>query len=380
MSTVTFDEIKEPYQAVAAIIAQEQYLAAVQDKVTTMAGLCDAKTAALLVNNDLGVNEVESTFEPVKISELNSGDVAAIVATVINISPVREFNRNDGSQGKVANIAVGDESGTISLSIWDDMTDLFVNGTFKVDSTIEVTGNVQEGPTGLSINVGKNDAIRHSDEVVSAVLPIIPIDQIKDKSYNIFVEGKVLSIGEIRTFNKRDGDIGKVGNFTIGDDTGKIVVTVWNEKTAFLDSLDIDETLLLKNVNAKFNDYSKKVELQFGDSSIMETSQNSVNYAESFTAIDKLEVGSLCSIKGNVIDIGPIREITKDGGLSDVVGNIQVKDETGQVRVVLWGNNTELMKTMSLTTPISIIDAFPKMGYDQNVELSLTKNSSISLA
>jgi replication factor A1 len=377
--SVTLDEIKEPYQAVSSIIAEEQYLAAVQDKVETMAGLCDAKTAALLVNNDLGVNEAESTFEPVKISELNSGDVAAIVATIINIGPVREFNRTDGSQGKVTNIAVGDETGTISLSIWDDMTDMFVNGTFKVDSTIEVTGNVQEGPTGLSINVGKNDSIRHSDEVVSATLPIIPIEKIKDKSYNIFVEGKVLNIGQIRTFNKNDGSEGKVGNFTIGDDTGKIVVTVWNEKTEFLDTLDIDENLLLKNVNAKYNDYSKKVELQFGDSSIMETSQKDINYTESFTAIDQLEVGSMCSVKGNVIDIGPIREITKDDGLSDVVGNIQVKDDSGEVRVVLWGSNTELMKTMSLTTPISIIDAFVKMGYDQTVELSLTKNSSISL-
>ena len=38
---------------------------------------------------------------------------------------------------------------------------------------------------------------------------------------NINVSGRVLDIGEIRTFEKKDGSTGKVGNFLLGDSTGK---------------------------------------------------------------------------------------------------------------------------------------------------------------
>ena len=47
-----------------------------------------------------------------------------LTARVTKIYETREFKGKNGKKGKVASIILGDESGNIRLSLWDNQTDM----------------------------------------------------------------------------------------------------------------------------------------------------------------------------------------------------------------------------------------------------------------
>ncbi|QLG61955.1 OB-fold nucleic acid binding domain-containing protein [Halorarum salinum] len=51
--------------------------------------------------------------------EMRSAD---LTATVKQITPINEFERDDGSDGKVCNIIVGDQTGKAVVTLWDEDT------------------------------------------------------------------------------------------------------------------------------------------------------------------------------------------------------------------------------------------------------------------
>lgn len=70
------------------------------EKVEQMGGLCDEKTAAMLVAHDLGLNETGSSSQKIVDIKSDSGNVN-LIAKVLSVFPIREFTRGDGTFGKV---------------------------------------------------------------------------------------------------------------------------------------------------------------------------------------------------------------------------------------------------------------------------------------
>jgi len=66
-----------------------------------------------------GVIEVLGS-DVVEISSLSVGDVASIKGVVTDAAPVREFNRRDGSVGRVASMTLFDGTGDARAVFWDD--------------------------------------------------------------------------------------------------------------------------------------------------------------------------------------------------------------------------------------------------------------------
>src|SRR5665811_994777 len=61
--------------------------------------------------------------------------------------------------------------------------------------------------------------------------------------YDINIIGKVLDISVVRTFEKKNGSSGRIRNLLLGDATGKISVSLWDEKIDFLGEVNFDETV-----------------------------------------------------------------------------------------------------------------------------------------
>ena len=73
-----------------------------------------------------------------------------IEAEVIEVSPVREFNKF-GKIGRVANAKIKDESGSITLTLWNEEID-----KVKVGSKIKITnGYVSEWQGEKQLSAGK---------------------------------------------------------------------------------------------------------------------------------------------------------------------------------------------------------------------------------
>ncbi|MFQ6073398.1 MAG: OB-fold nucleic acid binding domain-containing protein, partial [Methanosarcinales archaeon] len=148
-------EIMEIYEKLKGIISEEEFFDKIEEKVTLLGGLCDKKTAASLVLHDLGIDDSVK-----KISTINYDDKkVSFIGKVLSVSHVREFKKHDGSIGRVANIKIGDDTGTIRLNLWNEKADLVKKGKIEIGQNLRVSGTVREGYYGIEVNIGRSGSI-----------------------------------------------------------------------------------------------------------------------------------------------------------------------------------------------------------------------------
>ncbi|NYT20077.1 MAG: replication factor A [Methanosarcinales archaeon] len=372
------DDITEIYNKLGGIISEDDFRKKVDEKVDQMSGLCDTKTAAMLVAHDLGVTDTAK--EVIKIKDITPeiGNVN-FVAKVVSVFDVREFNRNDGTTGRVGNVMVADETGSIRLTLWDERAELIKNGSIEVGDCMEISGYAKDGYSGTEINIGRYGVINKTDQEIEVRLDSQKISEIKDGMGDINVSGKLLDISDVRTFQKKDGSQGRVGNILIGDETGKIRVTLWDEKVDAASSLSLDDAVEIINGYAKMNNFSQQVEIQIGNNSVLRKTNASVEYKENFTPIADIIPGESYSIEGSVSGLGELREFDRDDGTTNMVSNIYVSDDSGRIRIALWGDHALLVDELDIDTPIQIIDAYSKSGFNDEIELSAGNRTKINI-
>jgi replication factor A1 len=216
------DDVANIYERLANTISRDEFVKRVNQKVEDMSGLCDDKTAAMLVAHELGIDTI------VQIGQIDGQTRAvAFVGKLSHISPTREFSRN-GDVGHVANLVVSDETGSIRVVLWNDLAKHVEE--LQIGQTLKIGGVVKEGPYGLEVNAREIEV----DESVpnTEVAPSRDKETIADllPGLNaVEMSGVVLEVGSVRTFTKRDGSVGKVSNITIGDETGRVRVTLWDD-------------------------------------------------------------------------------------------------------------------------------------------------------
>ena len=131
------------------------------------------------------------------------------------------------------------------------------------------------------------------------------------------------------------------------------------------------------NGYARENNFSHQVEIQIGNNSVINKTEASVKYQENFTAITDIVPGESYSIQGSVSGLGEIREFNRDDGTVNMVSNIYVSDDTGRIRVAMWADHALLVDELDIDTPIQIIDAYAKSGFNEDVELSAGNRTRI---
>jgi len=372
------DEITKLYERLADRITFDDFKTKIDEKVATMGGLCDLETAALLVIQELGGDE---PITKIKDIAPDSGSVC-FACKVISISDIHEFSRSDGSTGRVANLKVGDETGTIRVSLWDELVG--VADKIEVGEHLQISGYAKEGYAGTTeVSVGRTghiDVIEPMQEIAVHLKPH-SIADLSPGMIDVSVVGQVLHISDIRTFTRKDGSnsTGSVGNITIGDETGKIRVTLWDDKTEVMGKLNIGDCIEITGGYTRENYYDSRTEIQIGDQGNIKKSDETVNYVENVTPISDIGIDETVTIVGYVTGLDEVREITRSDGKISRVTNIYVSDETGdnRIRVALWGEHADIH--LDVGDKIQIIDCYAKSGWNNEIELSAGWKSSISL-
>src|SRR5207247_8763314 len=71
-----------------------------------------------------------------RIADLEEGMEANLRATVTAITPIRTFTRQDGTSGRVVNLALRDESGFCRFVLWDEDVGRVARGKVAVRATV----------------------------------------------------------------------------------------------------------------------------------------------------------------------------------------------------------------------------------------------------
>ena len=133
----------------------------VEAKRAKLSGLVSKEGAAQIVAAELGVNLDK---EKLKIAELVHGMRRTnVLGQVIEIFPIREFNKN-GRQGKVGSFMLADDSSNIKVVLWDtNHIDLIERGKLKKGDVIEVSNG---GVRNRELHLGSFSDIKASKEKI----------------------------------------------------------------------------------------------------------------------------------------------------------------------------------------------------------------------
>jgi len=366
------EQVEEIYRQVADQITPEDFQARVEEKVALMAGLCDGRTAAMLVARDLGTVEVMTKIGSIRPEMGN----VTFAGRVISVSEIREFPRSDGSVGRVANITLADETGSVRVALWDETVELVRSGDLKVDQCLKVRGLAKEGYAGTEVTLGRSGGIEEVDLDINPRREPYKIAEIKSDMSEICLLGAVVDPGEIREFLRKDGGKGQVRTVLLGDETGKIRLTLWNEQA----TMPIGKGETLEIVNGSSRERYGLLEIATGNYSTVRKSSQKVQFSEKMTPIADLKLGMLCSVSGFVTGLGEVREFQRDDGKAGRVASIYISDETGRVKAALWGDHVDLLQGLDLGYKAELIDAQAKSGWNEELELSCGWRTRITFA
>ena len=238
-------------------------------------------------NEDLAesLNEIASKLGPITIREVQDhevdGDEVDIIGRLITLNDTHSFQRDDGTTGFVRSGDIADSTGKVRISFWDEKaeTSYGIGKAYQVENA-----RTRLGMYEVELNVGKTTRVIELSDAESSDLPSFEeleeqiyetkkIYDIDEDDMNIKVVARILEIEDTREFERQDGTKGLVRNMTIGDDSGFIPVTLWDDKTNL--PYDINEAIKIQNPRVNYNDLSNRVELSIGNSTnILQPSYN----------------------------------------------------------------------------------------------------------
>ena len=137
-------------------MSRDEFDAKVREKISEWGGLLDTDAAALLVLEGLGIDVAEWT----PIAKIEENAEVSIRGEVVAITPTRTFTRQDGTNGRVANVTLKDSSGSCRLVLWDEDVDLVEQGKIRTGSVVRCLDCFVRGTNfGLEVSRGKFGAV-----------------------------------------------------------------------------------------------------------------------------------------------------------------------------------------------------------------------------
>ncbi|MEM7821688.1 MAG: hypothetical protein QXX38_02660, partial [Candidatus Aenigmatarchaeota archaeon] len=110
-----------------------------------------------LVANELGLDVLEKRRRQLEIKNIVPGmRNVNFIGRIFNITPIVNFERQDGSVGKVINVFVGDNTGFVRIPLWNDQAKLVEDGELCLGDSVQVmNGIAKEGMYGIEVLIGK---------------------------------------------------------------------------------------------------------------------------------------------------------------------------------------------------------------------------------
>ena len=141
-------------------LSQEEVQKKILEKQRELSNLVSKDGAAYIIAKELGLDVFTKTKRRLEIRNVvpKIRDLK-ITARVIRIFEPRNFQKN-GKKGKVASIILGDETGNIRLSLWDDQTDIIEK--IKPGMAVETFGAYtrDNGLGGVELRLGNRGGVR----------------------------------------------------------------------------------------------------------------------------------------------------------------------------------------------------------------------------
>jgi len=241
---------------------------------------------------------------------------------------------------------------------------------------------------GALLLIAKELKVELKKENADAISNIeVKISDISLGMKNIVLVGRIRDVNKIFNFTKNDGSEGFVGSFSIQDESGEIRIVLWDDDTRILTNENFIPNEIVKIING----YTKEgryqdLEIHIGRFGKIILSPEDIDYniipkiKKTFTKIGDITPNfKSYSIKGQVVRYTPVKEFVKSDGNTGKVGNINIMDSTGIIRIVFWNEDVDKIQGIKEGDNISITQLSPRESKlnPKTIELTSSPNTII---
>ena len=358
--------IEDVYEDLDADVSEEEFREAVEAKVEQMGGLADEETAAMLIAHELADSEVGQVadIEPTM-------DEVKFIVKVVSVGDLRTFERDDG-EGRVVNVEAADGTGSLRLAFWDEQAQSVADGQLAPGDVLRVKGRPKDGYNGLEVSVDKAEP--DADATIDLDLDgETTVESLTMGQSDVTLRGLVLGTDSVRTFDRDDGSEGRVANLTLGDETGRVRVTLWDERAGRAEELDPGTAVEV--VDGYVREREGELELHVGDRGAVEAVDGEVAYEPDTDPIAGVEIGETADLAGVVRSTDPVRTFDRDDGSEGQVRNVRIQDDTGDMRVALWGDTADI--DLAPGDEVLAADVEVEDGFQDDLEASANWRSTV---
>jgi replication factor A1 len=337
---------------------EDEVLSLIEQKKMEGKGLLSDEGAARLVAEELLIRTHGRELGRMQVKDLVSGlNDVTISGRVLLAWPAKQFERRDGTPGRVMNLVLVDKTGRVRCALWDRHADT-ASRAGDLQSKIIRIGHAytRQGIGGNpEINAGERSSIElDPPDIPNVDFPkfeelFISVGEITPETNYVNTIGVVQADPRLYSFTKEDR-VGSVLRTVIADESGSINVAAWNERAEEL--RDIKKGDILQVVNARPRlDTNARPELHIEARSQAVILAAPPEYLKMPTPkIHKIieltpQTGS-ADLFVRVLAKGMPREFKRPSG--DVsVSSLLVADNTGIASLSLWDDKAQLVNQLS---------------------------------
>ncbi|WP_292888888.1 OB-fold nucleic acid binding domain-containing protein [Methanobrevibacter sp. UBA212] len=345
-----------------------------------------------IIKGDYDVPEIQQEFLP--IGDLSEQRDVSIIGVVSRLQDIRVFTRKtDNTEGKLRNFDVRDSTGEIRVTVWGDDTNIAINkgdfikvigGDVRFDEYTQSQYSMNTNfNTQITVNP-ENLPIEKLDELdgIRNELHPVSIGQIQfdydEDGVEIDIIGRILSLEDPREFQRDDSTVGIVRSALFADESGKVRLSFWNEKAE--GDYAVGEAYRIENARTRLGMYSVDLNIGGGSRIIrLSEEQASAMFIPELATLEKAiydykkiedldEDEEDTVIVGRVIELNEIRNFDRDNGDTGSVRNIEIADDTGSIRVVLWDKDANM--DLEMGQPLKLQN--PRLSLDMDNRLQAT--------
>lgn len=333
--------IEDLYEELDSDVSEEEFKEAVEEKAEEMVGLVDEETAAQIVAHEF----TGSSSDSIAAIEPGPREVT-FVGKATSVGELRTFERDesddsgddDVDEGHVLNVEVADETARIRVALWDERA-ITASEELETGDVLRVKGRPTEGYSGVEVSASRVEPAPDT-EIDVTIDSETTIESLSMGQYDVTIPGQVLTTEPPHTFTRDDGSEGRVSNLLLGDETGRVRVALWDEQAERVEDLSTGESIEI--IDGSVSERDGQLELHVGESGAIEPIDEEIQFVPDATPIDSLELDRTVDIAGVIRSTDSKRTFERDDGSDGQVRNVRVQDQTGDIRVALWGEKADI--------------------------------------
>lgn len=341
-------------------LSEEQILALIEEKKKQGRGLLSDEGAARLVAEELLIQTRGTELGRMQVRDLVSGlNDVTISGRVLLGWPPQEFQRRDGTRGRVMRLVLIDRSGRANCALWDRHADT-ASRAGNIQGRVIRIGHAYTRQ-GLAGDVEVHAGERSSVEIDPQDLPtsdfpqfselFMPVGKIVDDANQVNVVGIIQAEPRYYSFTKEERT-GSVLRTVVADESGSIPLVAWNERAEELREVKKGEILQVINARTRL-DNNLRLELHV-------EKRSHVAVLDSAPAYLKAPVPRIYKIADLTPQIGAVdltvlvlaksdfREVKRSTGESLKVSSLLVADESGIASISLWDDKAGLVNQLGV--------------------------------